>query len=205
MSPRPTLGHVRRPAILAAAAEVISERGVSGTRISDVAERAGTSAPGVLYWFDSKDQLFAEALHYADDRFYEGLAAELGRLPGAPERLLRVIELWPAEGDYETVLWMELWVSALRDPHLRDTRERLDRRWRAALAEVVREGQARGEFGPADPDEFALLLGALMDGFAIQLALRDPDVPAGLVRRECVALAEARLGCELRGSVRETA
>ena len=197
MSPRPTLGHVRRPAILAAAAEVISERGVNGTRISDVAERAGTSAPGVLYWFESKDQLFAEALTFADDRFYEELAAEMERLGSARERLLRVIELWPAEGDYETVLWMELWVGALRDPHLHATRERLDRRWRATLADVVREGQAQGVFGPADPDEFALLLGAVMDGFAIQVALRDPDVAPGLVRRECVALAEARLGCEL--------
>ena len=116
-----------------------------------------------------------------------------------------MIELWPAEGDYETVLWMELWVGALRDPHLHTTRERLDRRWRATLADVVREGQAQGEFGPADPDEFALLLGAVMDGFAIQVALGDPDVPPGHVRRECVALAEARLGCELGGSVRETA
>ena len=40
MSPRPSTAHVRRPAILGAAAEVISERGVSNTRISDVAERA---------------------------------------------------------------------------------------------------------------------------------------------------------------------
>jgi AcrR family transcriptional regulator len=204
MSPRPTLGHVRRPAILAAAAEVIAERGVNGTRISDVAERAGTSAPGVLYWFESKDQLFAEALSYADDRFYAVLEAELARLGTARERLLRVIELWPAEGDHETLLWIELWVGALRDPQLAAMRERLDRRWRAALAEVVREGQAQGEFGPADPDRFALLLGAVMDGFAIQVALRDPGVPPGHVRRECVALAEERLGCELGGDVHAT-
>ena len=96
---------------------------------------------------------------------------------------MRVIELWPAEGDYETVLWMELWVRALRDPRLEATRVRLDRRWRAVLADVVRAGQAQGEFGPVDPGEFALLLSAVMDGFAIQVALRDPDVPVGLVRR----------------------
>jgi AcrR family transcriptional regulator len=198
MSPRPTLGHVRRPAILAAAAEVISERGVMGTRISDVAERAGTSAPGVLYWFETKDQLFAEALTFADDRFYADLGAQLSRLGSARERLVRVIELWPAEGDYETVLWMELWVRALRDRQLDATRRRLDRRWREVLADVVREGQATGEFGSVDPAGFALLLSAVMDGFAIQLALRDPDVPAGLVRAQCLALAEAQLGCELQ-------
>ena len=193
MSPRPSTAHLRRPAILTAAAEVISERGVSNTRISDVAERAGTSAPGVLYWFPTKDELLAQALLFADERFYEGLTEELEALGSATARLARLIELWPAEGDGETVLWMELWVRALRDPELAKTRERLDRRWRAAIADIVRDGQADGEFGDADADDVALFLSALMDGFAIQLALGDPAVTADTVKRHCLALAEARL------------
>ncbi len=193
MSPRPTTGHVRRPAILKAAAEVIAERGVIGTRIADVAERADTSAPGVLYWFATKDELLTEALAFADDAFYAQLSGELAGLDGARARLARIVELWPAEGDAETVLWMELWVRALRDPRLAATREGLDRRWRAALADIIREGQASGEFGDADADDVALLLGAVMDGFAIQLALGDPAVTANTVKRHCLALAEARL------------
>src|SRR3954451_21414508 len=109
MSPRPTTAHVRRPAILKAAAEVIAERGVIGTRIADVAERADTSAPGVLYWFSSKDQLLTEPRSFADDRFSAELSGELAQLSGARERLERIVELWPSEGDTETVLWMELW------------------------------------------------------------------------------------------------
>ena len=108
-------------------------------------------------------------------------------------RLTRLVELWPAEGDGEAVLWIELWVRALRDPRLAETRERLDRRWRETLADVVREGQATGEFADADADDVALLLGALMDGFAIQLALGDPAVTAETVKRHCLELAEARL------------
>ena len=80
-------------------------------------------------------------------------------------------------------------VSTLRDPKLAETRERLDRRWRDALAEVIREGQATGEFGGDDADDLALLLGALMDGYAIQLALGDPAVTTDLVRRHCMQLA----------------
>jgi AcrR family transcriptional regulator len=193
MSPRPSTAHVRRPAILTAAAEVISERGVHNTRISDVAERAGTSAPGVLYWFPTKDELLAEALQFADERFYGGLREELEELPTATDRLGRMVELWPSDGDSETVLWMELWVRALRDPRAADTRERLDRRWRDALADIIREGQASGEFGSADADDVALLLGAVMDGFAIQLALGDPAVTAETVKRHCLELAETRL------------
>ena len=57
MSPRPQIDHIRKPQLLAAAAEVISERGVEATRIADVAERAGTSPAAVLYWFESRDEL----------------------------------------------------------------------------------------------------------------------------------------------------
>jgi AcrR family transcriptional regulator len=199
LSPRPSTAHVRRPAILTAAAEVISERGVQNTRISDVAERAGTSAPGVLYWFPSKDALLAEALTFSDDRFYDSLTEELEGLGSPSERLTRLVELWPSDGDGETVLWMELWVRSLRDPKLAETRERLDRRWREALAEVIREGQASGEFGGDDADDLALLLGALMDGYAIQLALGDPAVTTDLVRRHCLRLAMR--GVENEGTV----
>jgi AcrR family transcriptional regulator len=193
MSPRPSTAHLRRPAILTAAAQVISERGVQNTRISDVAERAGTSAPGVLYWFPTKDRLLAEALEFSDNRFYEGLTDELTALDSATAKLARLVELWPADGDGETVLWMELWARALRDPRLAGTRERLDRRWRTAIADIIREGQASGEFRDADADDMALVLGALMDGFAIQLALGDPAVTADAVKRHCLALAETRL------------
>ena len=62
MSPRPQIDHVRRPQILAAAAKVIAERGLAGTRISDVAKRAKTSSPAVLYWFNSKEELLTAAL-----------------------------------------------------------------------------------------------------------------------------------------------
>src|SRR3954470_20819446 len=116
MIPRPTTGHVRRPPILTAGAAVIAERGVIGTRIADVAERAGTSAPGVLYWFATKDELLTEALAFSDDRFYAELSRRLAELQSARERLARLVEVWPSEGDEETVLWMELWVRALRDP-----------------------------------------------------------------------------------------
>lgn len=199
MSPRPSNAHERRPAILAAAADVISERGVQNTRISDVAERAGTSAPGVLYWFSTKDELLAEALIFSDDRFYERLTEELEQLQTATERLTRLVELWPAENDAETVLWMELWVRALRDPELAKTRERLDRRWRTTIADVLREGQATGEFGAGDAEERALVLGALMDGLAIQVALGDPAVDTEVTRRHCLALAMR--GVEHEGTV----
>ena len=50
----------------------------------------------------------------------------------------------------------------------------------------MREGQESGEFAEGDADDLAFLLGALMDGFAIQLALGDPAVSTDTVRRHCL-------------------
>jgi len=201
LSPRPRLDHVRRPELLAAAADVIRERGLEHVRVADVADRAGTSAPSVLYYFASKAELLKEALTSAEERFYEDLERELAGIDGAPERMLKIIESACGEGDYDAALWMELWARALRDPELAVTRAELDGRWRKAIAEVVRYGQERGEFGPADPDELAVLLAALLDGLAVQIALGDMEVTPPRVRELSVRLAERELDCELRAAV----
>jgi AcrR family transcriptional regulator len=200
MSPRPRLDHVRRPELLAAAAAVIRQRGLENARVADVAEEAGTSAPSVLYYFASKAELLKEALTSAEERFYEDLALELEEIESATQRLLRIVESGAGEGDYDAALWMELWARALRDPELAATRAELDGRWRRTIAEVVRYGQERDEFGSADPEEFAVLLASLLDGLAVQIALRDVEVTPERVRELALKLAERELGCELSGA-----
>ena len=95
MSPRPQIDHVRRPQILAAAAEVIAERGLVKTRIADVAERAGTSPPAVLYWFRSKDELLAEALTVDEERFYVEMRERIHLLERPRDQLRFMIEASP--------------------------------------------------------------------------------------------------------------
>jgi AcrR family transcriptional regulator len=197
MSPRPRLDHIRRPELLAAAAAVIRERGLENARVADVAEQAGTSAPSVLYYFASKVELLKEALTSAEEGFYDDLAVELPDIESARERLIRIVQYGAGEGDYDAALWMELWARALRDPELAATRAELDGRWRRTIAEVVRYGQERGEFGPADPEGFAVLLASLLDGLAVQIALRDMEVTPDRVRELALELAERELGCEL--------
>lgn len=201
MSPRPRLDHVRRPELLEAAANVIRRRGLGNARVTDVAEEAGTSAPSVLYYFSSKAELLNEALTSAEERFYVELAARIDGIESAVERLAVIVESGTADGDYDAALWMELWAQALRDPKLAETRAELDGRWRGTIADVVRYGQERGEFGPTDPERFAVLMGSLLDGLAVQIALRDPEVTPERVRELAVKVAERELGCTLADAV----
>ena len=198
--PRPKVDHLRKPQIIAAAAEVLYERGLFDTRIGDIAERAGTSSPTILYYFESKDRLLEEAVAYADKQFYERLADGQGQIERATDKLVHLIEetsLGPG-GLNDYTLWMEIWVRARRDPTVRRSYFRLDRRQRGLIADIVREGQAAGEFSPdADPEEFALLLSGLLDGLGVQVTLGQPDVsPARMVQR-CLTLASTELGCDM--------
>jgi AcrR family transcriptional regulator len=198
MSARP-LG-ARHPAILAAAVEVIRERGLERTSVADVAERAGTSPSSVLYWFASKPELLTIALTAAEESFYRELEADLAKLGSARERMVRLIEAATGWGDYEAALWIDLWSRALRDDEMAGLREQLDERWRRTIAAIVSEGQRTGEFGRANADELGLLLGSLMDGFALQIALGDKTGTAERARDLCLRVASRELNCELCAS-----
>ncbi len=196
MSPRPNMEHIRKPQILAAAAAVITERGMAATRIADVAERAGTSPAAVLYWFDDREQLLNEALASSEDRFYESLTERLERRETPGERLRLLLEA--SADEYDWTLWMELWTRALRDEEARETRQRLDDRWRDEIALHVRRGQADGEFSSArDPDEVALLLASLLDGLALQATLNDRQVGPQRMRELSLDAAGRLLGAGL--------
>ena len=201
MSPRPSIDHIRRPQILRAAAEVITERGLARTRVIDVAERAGTSAPAILYWFDSRERLLSDALTADEDAFGEQLDAELAALPSAGARLLHLIEASTAEWDLS--LWSELWARSLHDVSAAAERQRLDDEWRARIAAVVDEGQRSGEFTVAiDPADAALRLATMIDGFSVQLTLGDPGLDPERSREVCVEFAELQLGADLAASER---
>jgi AcrR family transcriptional regulator len=203
VSPRPKVDHLRKPQIVAAAAEVLYERGLFDTRIADIAERAGTSSPTILYYFESKDRLLEEAVDQTDQEFYSRISEGQRQQESAREKLVHLVEetsLGPG-GVNDWTLWMEVWVRARRDPTVRRNYFRLDRRQRGLIAQIVRDGQASGEFDPGkDPDEFAIALSGLIDGLGVQVTLGQPDVSAERMVELCLALASTELGCELRPS-----
>ncbi|MGI8505621.1 MAG: TetR/AcrR family transcriptional regulator [Solirubrobacteraceae bacterium] len=201
MSPRPKVDHLRKPQIVAAAAEVLYERGLFDTRIGDIAERAGTSSPTILYYFESKDRLLEEAVDHADREFYARLSEGQDRFEHASDKLVHLIEqtsLGPG-GLSDYTLWMEIWVRARRDPTVRRSYFRLDRRQRSLIAGIVREGQEAEEFKrDTDPDDFALVLSGLLDGLGVQVTIGQPEVTPERMVERCLAVASSELGCELR-------
>ena len=190
--PRPRLDHVRKVQIVAAAASVLSERGYANARVVDIARAAGTSPAAILYWFDGKDGLLAEALALREREFHERCAQPLAEAGSASDRLRVLIAAML--DDYDWGLWMELCVLALRDERAAAERDRMDRRWRAALRAVIAEGQRTGEFDGDGADETMFVLAALLDGLAPLLAVRATGVSRARVARTWLREAARLLG-----------
>lgn len=160
----------RREELLRAAVEQIEARGVAAVRIADVASALGVSNALVLYHFSTKEKLVAAAFGHAAEEDLAQLRKLLGRRTTALRRLRSAVRWYAPTGQAKGWrLWIEGWAASLREPALQEVTRNLDRQWKAAIAEVVREGTAAGEFHCPDPDGAALRLTALLDGLAVQL------------------------------------
>ena len=190
---------LRREQMLSAAVEVICERGFSDTRIADVAARADASPALVIYYFGTKDGLLTEALRWSEDQFYAATEQVLAGLDSAVARLETLVSLTCVPDRDDDLpdswgLWFDLWVQAFRHPGVAKDRLKLDQRWRRVMSEIVGDGQATGEFGALDIEDFATSWGALLDGLSIQVALEYPVVDLARAVSIAMRMAAERLG-----------
>ena len=159
--------------LLAAAAELFAERGVNGTSVEQIAERAGYTRGAFYGNFEDKHELVVALL--ARRRSQE--AVEVAALEG--DVMARLKEWHAARAEHLSewfALRTELTLYALRNPEARPSaganelaaRELIEASVRATFA-------ARGVEPPADPAFLALIIHALEDGLLRQRYLSPED------------------------------
>lgn len=191
-----------RERILAAACDLIASEGIDAVRIARVAQRASASTALVHHYFSTREELLEQALLHsfdrvADDRFGAESESEAGPDETATATLARLIEeCLPLPGiqEQEWVLWVELWLRAVRDPGLRPVATDLYERYREWVAAAIRVGVESGEFATVDADRLADRAIALADGFGIRALLEDPEIDFERARREIAELLARELG-----------
>ncbi|RSN55861.1 transcriptional regulator [Streptomyces sp. WAC 04229] len=165
-----------REDVLAAAMEMIAERGLEKLTMAALGREVGMSSGHLLYYFRSKDELLLRTLEWSEGR----LGVERGRLltrPGtARARLQEYVDLYVPDGhrDPHWTLWLEVWnrsQGAADESDARDRQAAIEGAWHRDLVALLAEGVSRGEFRRVDPDRFASRLRALLDGLAIHVAI----------------------------------
>jgi AcrR family transcriptional regulator len=164
-----------REKILDAAINRIAADGIDGVRIARIAMDAGVSTALVHYHFETREALLAEALEHSFDR------AGDTRTEG-PQRLRDMIDQClplPGEQEQDWVLWVELWLRAVRHPELRPTAAQLYARMHEWFREAIEE-----EYPDVDADATADRILALIDGYGVRALLGDPGMPLQRAREE---------------------
>ena len=187
-----------RERILAAAVGQIAREGIDGVRIARIAMEAGVSTANVHYHFETREALLAEALEYSyaqvgDVRLESDLPADASHAERLQSMIDQCLPTTPALAE-DWVLWVELWLRAVRHPELRPVAEELYARMRAWFADEIRAGISDGEFQRCDPEEVADRTLALLDGFGIRTLIGDSTIPLERSRRAVAAALALDLG-----------
>jgi hypothetical protein len=86
----------------------------------------------------------------------------------------------------------------LHSDHARAAYQHMDRRLRALITDIIREGQASGDFAEVPAEQVALSLNAIMSGYAVQVTLGNIDVPVEQMIANCLGVACMLLDIDLR-------
>ena len=198
MTKRRAKGEARERLVIAAAAQLIAERGLANVRIVDIAERAAMSTGHVSYYFPSKSELLMRAIRQSEETFTDVLVDQITTIRDPWERLTRLIELSAATGpgDPGWVLWFEVWSNAATDADVAKVHDELDRRAKNILLNVINYGCEQGSFHTDSPEGVVVALAALIDGLSIQLTLGAGDLTRRHLLDIALAAAQTQLGHE---------
>lgn len=188
--------------ILDAACELIAEDGIDDVRIARVAQRAGASTALVHHYFSTREELLEQALIHSferagDDRFGEETDRPAETASQGLAAAIRESLPAPGEQEREWVLWVELWLRAVREPDLRPVANRLYGRYRQWLASLIRTGVDSGEFrADVEIDATADIAMALLDGAGVRALLDDPGMNVESARVLVARALAAELGVD---------
>lgn len=173
-----------RERVLEVAWELLIERGLADLTLAELGRRVDTSPGHLLYYFGSKDELLLETLRWSEEQLWQRWTVMRAEPTPVIERVRTFCELFlpVAAGDPRWLLWIEAWPRVLRVEPLKEPYLALDARWHDALAELL------GEADVPDAARLARRICALLDGFAVALALDEEGLTVEEVCDEALAL-----------------
>jgi AcrR family transcriptional regulator len=152
--PRQRRKQARPAELMAAALELFVEKGFAGTRLDDIAARAGVSKGTLYLYFDSKEALFKAVIQEGIVPILEQGAGLIDSFKGSAAELLRALidEWWQRIGNTHLAGVPKLMISEARNfPELavyyHDT---VIVRGRDLIRRTLQRGIAAGEFRLVD-------------------------------------------------------
>ena len=176
--PKVTEAHsaARRQQIIDAAYRCFARKGFHQTSMRDIYAEAELSSGAVYHHFDGKDAIIRASFEFDYERSVALFEAAIGRddplqaLHDLLDFFFRGLE--SAAALNAPRVNVQGWGEALVNPPLHEALQQVFARILAAIEQIVRQAQAKGEIDSTiDPDAVARLFLSLYYGLELQLAL----------------------------------
>jgi len=186
----------RREAIIKAGYAEILQKGIQGTTIDSVVARANLSKGGALHYFRNKEDLLYGV--------FEWLLAQVNRTlddvtegEGSPRtKLAAELEVLFHSAEVNRKLYVVLFDFAslgARHPGFRSLFASFFERCRERDIAIVEEGIKQKQFRRVKPEDAAITIRALVDGYCLQWLMGPEKSPVEAYRDRCRAVLGAYL------------
>lgn len=188
----------RHDRILDAARAAFAERGFAGTRMDDIATRAGISRSAVYSRFESKEALFRALVTALVEDTIPALSPDLEGVP-APAALhafIKAVLLRLTRGDLAFLPRLIVGEGPAFPDLVRYYHDHAISRVLGRIEALIDHGIARGEFVPCDP---ALAARSVAGGVIFSALWKIVFEPAGMPTLDVAAMADHHAGMMLDG------
>lgn len=191
MSPggRTFIEQARRKQIVEAAISVIAEVGPAKASFVRIAERAGVSPALISYHFKKRQELLVEVVNHITSDMDHALTTTIGEPNSFREAMSALVEgqvRYLTRNRAEVIVLNRLLTTPDDDVLAQMARDQQAGAL-GELAEMIRDGQAEGEFRPFDPEVMAVTYLAAVMGVA-EMLIGDPDLDTEAYGRELADL-----------------
>jgi AcrR family transcriptional regulator len=168
---------------MASCLQIIEKSGVAGVTTARVAELADSNKALITYYFGSKSGLIAEVAADVSRRVNDEFMDLVGRPSDAADLAGSLIDACLELARVERVLlraYFDLASNAISDPSLRPILSATREDRRTLMTSLL--GSVRGDHPSRRPDEVAVFLIAMLEGFALEYVQRGDPQPIAEVR-----------------------
>jgi AcrR family transcriptional regulator len=172
-------GEQRATAILDAALRCLARDGFAATSLQRVADEAGVGKRAVIYYYDTREGLFAHVVQHVGGRFIGGLEDAVRGLEDPADIIDRSFEtLWAAITTDRALLvaWFGLQAESITNPAFRGAAGYINTRFRDLVSGLIDGLLVRGRTLHLDRTTLEVLILANVQGL-ILMYLDSGDTP----------------------------
>jgi AcrR family transcriptional regulator len=166
-------GEKRIMLILEAAEQLLIDSGYHNFSMRKVATKAGVSVGNLQYYFPSKDKLLESLLDKVIQNYLDTFEQFKGQY--APKELLiKIIKavMKDIKNKHTTVFFPELWSMANHDKHISNIMDEMYGKYRAIVAEVIRE--INPNLSECQAQRLTIFMTASLEGHTIFIGYKKP-------------------------------